>query len=578
MQPGLLDCFFLADFLKIPRKKLTHILYVKKVENCYRSFEVPKKNGGTRRINAPADDLKSIQLKLSDALAEYQKHLWNKKGISPNIAHAFIKEKSIFSNAKVHRNKRYVLNIDLTDFFDSFHFGRVRGFFNKNNDFQLPIEVATVIAQLTCYNGKLPQGAPSSPIITNLICNILDMRLLKIAKKYRVDYTRYADDMTFSTNDRNFLDNYNEFFYEINKEVTHAGFSINDSKTRLQYRNSRQEVTGLTVNKKLNIDYRYYKETRAMAHNLYTKHRFNINGEKGSINQLEGRFSFINQIDKYNNNLTTDKIGFRFLNGREKQYRQFLFYKYFYYNDMPLIVTEGKTDIVYLKAALKNMYAEYPNLVEKNDDGEFEFKISFFKKSKRINFLFGISRDGADSMKNLYNYFSLTKSKENSYINYYSYFEKLCKYHSLHPVILIFDNESSNKKKPLHNFINHVSLTQKQKEKLGEDLVVHLIDDTNLFLTTNPLVKGKSECEIEDLFDDSTLATNLNGKIFCPKDSYDTNKYFGKDIFSKYVAENYNNIDFSNFKPMLDNINQIIESYHLLSEKDRSKEKELITI
>ena len=72
-------------------------------------------------------------------------------------------------------------------------------FYEKNKDFLLPREVAIVIAQIACYNGCLPQGAPSSPIITNLICQVLDMRLLKIAKKYKLDYTRYADDFSFST-------------------------------------------------------------------------------------------------------------------------------------------------------------------------------------------------------------------------------------------------------------------------------------------------------------------------------------------------------------------------------------------
>ena len=110
-----------------------------------------------------------------------------------------------------------VLNIDLENFFESFHFGRVRGFFIKNNNFLLPIEVATVIAQISCYEGKLPQGAPSSPIISNLICEILDYRLLKIAKKYKLNYTRYADDLTFSTNDKNFLGLQMEFYEEISK-------------------------------------------------------------------------------------------------------------------------------------------------------------------------------------------------------------------------------------------------------------------------------------------------------------------------------------------------------------------------
>ena len=89
----------------------------------------------------------------------------------------------------------------------------------KNKNFELPVEIATMIAQLTCYEGKLPQGAPTSPIITNLVCNILDMRLLKIAKKYRVVYTRYADDMTCSTNDKKFLENQENFMKSIKKKL-----------------------------------------------------------------------------------------------------------------------------------------------------------------------------------------------------------------------------------------------------------------------------------------------------------------------------------------------------------------------
>ena len=179
----------LADFLEIPRKVLTYVLYVKKAENFYASFEIPKKNGGTRTIKAPSGELKSIQKKLARELERYQQDIWASKGIKPNLSHGFQKKKSIVTNARIHRNKKYVLNIDLQDFFDSFHFGRVRGFFHKNKDFALPIEVATVLAQLTCFERRLPQGAPTSPVVTNLLCQILDNRLLGIAKKYKLDYT-----------------------------------------------------------------------------------------------------------------------------------------------------------------------------------------------------------------------------------------------------------------------------------------------------------------------------------------------------------------------------------------------------
>ena len=107
--------------------------------------------------------MKSIQEKLASALWEYKTEI-EKQGIYHLISHGFERKKSIITNAKPHRNKRFVLNLDLENFFDSFHFGRVRGFFEKNRVLPLPHEVATVIAQLTCFEGSLPQGAPTSPI------------------------------------------------------------------------------------------------------------------------------------------------------------------------------------------------------------------------------------------------------------------------------------------------------------------------------------------------------------------------------------------------------------------------------
>lgn len=544
----------LADFLKIPRKQLSYILYVRGVNNLYTSFEIRKKNGGVRKIKAPLEELKDIQRKLAEALYKHNK----KAGKKNNLSHAFEKNKNIITNAKIHRNKRLILNIDLENFFESFHFGRVRGFFTKNKNFLLPSEVATVIAQLSCYEGKLPQGAPTSPIISNLICGILDYRLLKVAKKYKLNYTRYADDLTFSTNDKNFPNLQTKFHEEISKELIQAGFKINEKKTRLQYKDSRQVVTGLVVNRKINVNRIFYKETRAMAHQLYKQGNFKINGKYANLNQLEGRFAFINQLTRYNNKIDGDKHSFYNLSSRELQYQKFLFYKNFFANSKPLIVTEGKTDIVYLKAALKKLCNEYPDLISKDIDGTFEFKVSFLKKTKRLGYFLNI-QDGGTGLKNLNDFFNSNNAKKST-TNYLSYFKKISNTLPKKPVILMFDNEiKSGKRKPIGDFLNHAKIDDAKVELLKSEYKINVID--NLYLLTVPLIGGKSECDIEDLFDKTTLSRKINGKEFTKKDNYDTSKYYGKDIFSKYILDNYININFNNFRSVLDNINNIIDIY-----------------
>ena len=554
----------LSNILKVPKRKLTYILYKVTPDSLYTSFEIPKKNGGIRHINAPNEDLKDIQKKLSLQLWSQQNFIWSQNKIKPNISHAFIKEKSIITNAKIHRNKCYVLNMDLENFFDSFHFGRVRGFFEKNRYFLLPQNIATILAQLTCYNGCLPQGAPTSPIITNLICNILDMRLLNIAKKFKLDYTRYADDLTFSTNDKKFLYNLDEFKNEITEIIEHSGFMVNEKKTRLQFKNSRQEVTGLIVNKKINVNRDYYKKTRSMANNLYKNGEFEINGEKATINQLEGRFSFINQIDWYNNLICKEKnkkiqLNFRNLNGREKQYQMFLFYKYFFKNSKPCIVPEGKTDIAYIKSALKNLYKLYPNLIKKKSDGTFDFKISFLRRTKRLEYFLNIQLDGADTMKNIYNFYC-----NNDNANYPFYSEKLRKLGAIpsNPVIFILDNELNNAKKPLKNFTNHIKL-ENNVHKHSLFKTHNYVDITyNLYLLTHQLVKGYQECEIEDLFDNSTLNNKINGKTF-ERDTkiFNDKNHYGKAVFADYISKNHKTIDFNNFRPLLDNLDKIVAYY-----------------
>lgn len=540
----------LALQLEVPLSKLTKILYqsgtLKKyhIETCYRTFEIPKKDGTFRMICAPKDELMEIQKKIARVLIEDITDYRKVNGIQPTISHAFEKDKSIITNARVHRNKRYVLNMDLENFFEQFHFGRVKGFFMKNKVFVMGEEPAAMLANLCCYKGKLPQGAPTSPIISNLIANTLDMHLLLLARKYKLDYTRYADDLTFSTNCKDFPKQFNGFMEEVDVEIRKDGFSINKKKTRLQFYNSRQEVTGLVVNKKLSVPKEFYKNTRAMAHKLYTTGKYTINGGEGTLNQLEGRFSFINQLDYYNNQLDEQEHNFMNLNGREWEYARFIFYRYFYMTDKMLVVTEGKTDVLYIKAALKKFVDRYPNLIEEAHN-KYSYKIKFLKRTRKLEYFLGIKTDGADTIGLIHRAYAGSK-------NWKGFGQELkdlgCSCQGK-KVVLLYDNEQVNDK-PLKKFKKQIGFSG-TLEPHGYNILY------NLFLLTLPLPEGESESEMEDLFSEKTLKTEIDGREFKRKIEKGEKSVYGKDVFSRYVYEHYEEIDFSGFLPLLDELNAL---------------------
>lgn len=547
-----------AKFIGVKLQTLTYLLYIKKIDNCYNTLEIPKKNGDTRTICVPNKNLKKVQKKLYNKLSTYYDEIKTQNNFTSKISHGFEKNRSIVTNAEVHKNKRYVVNLDLLDFFPSINFGRVRSYFIKNNYFEINDDIATILAQLTCYKGTLPQGAPTSPLIANMICNIMDIRILKIAKKYRLDYTRYADDLTFSTNNKYFLNDYDKFLEDIKNIIHRSGFELNSKKTRLLFSNSRQEVTGLVVNKKISVPKEYYKNTRAMAHSLYKNGYFLIDDEVGTIEQLEGRFSFINQINLYN--IDNKKKDMWHLNSKEKQYQKFMIYKTSYANEKPLIITEGKTDVLYIKAALKKYYKYFPNLITKKDNGNFVFHVNFFKRKQKHSYYLNLVKDGADTIKNIYSNCYI-KTKNNKNITTVHDFKKLRGERETNPVILIFDNEMvSNKDRPLKKFLNEIKVNASQKDKLKENLYINICD--NLYLCTYQLNnKEACEIEIEDLFPADVLEHEINGRKFSKKDSTHDNGFYGKNEFSQYVYSNYESIDFSNFISLLSAINEIIELY-----------------
>ena len=544
-----------ANLLNVKVEQITSVLYKSKVENLYISFEIPKKNGGVRTISTPKDSLKFIQRHLAKELYKTHLKFLKDNNIKASISHGFEKNKSIITNAYVHKYKRYLVNIDISDFFPSFHFGRVKGYFCKSKEFKFSEEVSTIIAQLVCYNGTLPQGAPTSPIISNLIFNIVDLQILKLARKYKLNYTRYADDLSFSTNDKTFKNKYEVFLEELNVLLTKNDFKINETKTRLKCCYSRQEVTGLTVNKKVNANKIFIDKTRAMANSLYKKNTFEINGEDGNIKRLEGRFSFINQLDRFNNKIEYEKTKkeekFKFiakLNSRERQYQYFLFYKYFYRPEKPTIVTEGKTDIMHLKAALMNLHEDYPKLISL-EDGRYNFKISFLNKNKRMKYFLGIVEDGADTMKNIWNFYHGKNGCKNIY-EYMNVKRNATIEEQINPVILLFDNEQKDKK-PLKGFINYTKIELEQNE-ISKKLI------GNLYVQTFPLPEGKKECEIEDLYSKAVLDTKIKGKKFSKDNNYSAEKYYGKNSFALYVRKHYPNINFDSFRAIFDSINKLI--------------------
>lgn len=253
-----------AALLGIPERSLRYFLYKRRPENMYITFEIPKKDGSKREISAPNKELKTIQRKLADALSAVY---------DPKVcAYGFVEGRNNVENAERHVSKRLVFNIDLKDFFSQIHFGRVRGML-MSKPYCIKEEAATTIAQIACFNGRLPQGAPSSPIITNMISAPLDNALMRLAKKANCVYTRYADDITFSTYkpelDKSIVrvENGNILIgEELGKILEKNSFKVNTQKITLRSRIYRQEVTGLTVNKFPNLRRNYIKQLRAILH------------------------------------------------------------------------------------------------------------------------------------------------------------------------------------------------------------------------------------------------------------------------------------------------------------------------
>lgn len=374
----------LCEHLEISKKRLSFLLYVLSPAQRYRSFDLKKRKSiSTRRIKSPIKPLKEIQKKLArDLLDTYS---------TPLNVYGYVKGRDVVEKAEKHVGQRWVARIDLENFFGTFNFGRVRGMF-RSKPFCFPDALATVLAQLCVDSNELPQGAPTSPVISNILMWRLDARLRRMAREHRCVYTRYADDLVFSTNTRRMSSSICNVLNPdsdapivrpgdaLLMEIQSEGLTVNDSKTRLYGRTERQQVTGLTVNEKVNLDRKYVKDLRAVlyacskvgveaaAERFFTSH-YQKNVPSGKripefAEIIKGRVMYVGRIKGYSSG------AFLALASRLKMLIPDFRVPELATKPRVYIHTEGATDYLHLYTALKKLQSggEFTDLTIGWDD------------------------------------------------------------------------------------------------------------------------------------------------------------------------------------------------------------------
>jgi hypothetical protein len=234
----------------------------------YEHFSIAKGTGKVRMISAPDRRLKILQSKLKPLLEQLYR--------VRNPVHGFVASRSIKTNAEAHSDRRFVVNLDLEQFFPTITERRVLGLLRALG---VNERVSQIIARICCVNGHLPQGAPTSPVLSNMICYRLDTDLLRIAKSARAIYTRYADDISFSSYQPpaplfdGAIPVVGRFSPELlapelREAIKNNGFTVNPTKAHYADRNSRRVITGVKINAGLNVDRRYIRNIRAALHSL----------------------------------------------------------------------------------------------------------------------------------------------------------------------------------------------------------------------------------------------------------------------------------------------------------------------
>ncbi|MGI0134192.1 MAG: hypothetical protein ACREBW_04460 [Candidatus Micrarchaeaceae archaeon] len=345
---------------------------------------------------------------------------------------------------------------------------------------------------------------------------------------------------------------------ELKDAVASAGFAINQEKTRMQYRSSRQAVTGLVVNRKVNIRTEYRRTVRAMAHKLFKTGSFqqmrmvpDARGVltptmvDGTIAQLHGMLGHIDRVDRHNFEFeakieSQERQARVDLRSKEKLYRRFLMFKDFYSATAPVVACEGKTDNVYLLHAVRSLAVGYPKLATVSATNKITLKIRILKtlqtSTGRVLQLGG----GASYLR--------------AFIELY--FQEIQKFKAPGmqcAAILLVDNDLGAK----DIFSTITKLTK--RNPLRTDRYFHIAG--NLYMVLTPLNGATNDSMIEDCFAEEIKKLTLGGKAFNPAGKADPSLYFSKHILSQYVGENATKIDFTGFAGLLDRITEAIEAH-----------------
>lgn len=299
--PKLADEATLLTYLGLSLKELKKIWWYR--GRMYQQFSIAKGGGKVRLITAPDRRLKILQAKLAPLLDQLYR--------VRNPVHGFVPERSVKTNAEAHGRRRFVLNLDLQDFFPTITENRIKGLLKSLG---VEARVSDIIARLCCFDSHLPQGAPTSPVLSNMICFRLDTELLRIAKDSRAIYTRYADDITFSSYQPPSplfeapLPAVGRFSLEMLAPALRGafesnGFTVNPDKAHYADRNSRRIVTGVKINDGLNVDRRYVRHIRALLHSIETlgladaQTKYIDAGGRGRLAEhLRGKISYITHL------------------------------------------------------------------------------------------------------------------------------------------------------------------------------------------------------------------------------------------------------------------------------------------